>query len=243
MPIPAPTQHLARPTRRPASVPQQAATPRARCRGRGVRRQLLPVPPGEGSWLCPQAPPPGAGSRSGTRIYLVGLGGKPSGCGAAGRERAAHHCAAPHPCPPRRPTRAGRVDAGQRRPSRGSGYRATGVACLSGSIRQRAGRGWHVRGERHCEEGDREDDGAEPWRRGEACLHVNCKHRSGHWAVGKETAIPLTYRNCQRAFGGGARRNPAQARPVWRRPGMQRAVGSFEEQDVAPTAADAILPT
>ncbi len=43
--------------------------------------------------------------------------------------------------------------------------------------------------------------GRDPWRRERAGLHVNCEHGSDHLAAGKETAIPLAYRNWARRSG------------------------------------------
>ena len=76
---------------------------------------------------------------------------------------------------------------------------------FTGSTRNCAGRGWHVREERHCENGDREEHWADPWRRGRAGLHVNSEHGSDHLAADKETAIPLTYRNWARRLESSSR--------------------------------------
>ena len=87
----------AAPRRRPgprgqhrAAAPPGAARRRRPAAPRAGSHPRRPGPRGEGSWLCPRAPLPGACSRSGTRSYLVGGGRQ------RGRERPARqpHAAA-----------------------------------------------------------------------------------------------------------------------------------------------------
>jgi hypothetical protein len=156
MPTSAPPQRQARPARRHASAPL-GAVPRARSPGWDARRRLLPEPPGEASsWPCPQAPPPGAGSRGWTRLYLVGMCGERGRGGTPRRQQAGHRGAAARAPSARRPARPYRFDVDPHalavERSAAAGDLGRGFRRSPGSTRKRASRGWHVRDERHYEE-------------------------------------------------------------------------------------------